>query len=505
MFIKQSSQLKRSYLAKQKRLINKKRRFVISLCLCCLLLGGYSFPLETTASGELFTTDDRNIPSEAKSPSEETPAFTRKEGKPNERSKGYILLDPGHGGEDSPGSVYGGILEQDVTLDLSLFTRDQLAERGYTVEMTREEDKTVPIEKRTEMANKSGADLLLSIHLNAHEDSDVFGIETWFNSKTNTKSSALAQYVQQAVTTSTKGKDRGVYPDTSLILTREALIPSCIVEVGYLSNVQEREKMLTEAYSKKIAQGIADGVEQYFRKFPSTQPQANGSKPTGSTTSETEVSEHIDKSSSEEEKLIYLTFDDGPSSNTEKILDILDQYRIKGTFFVTGLNQDYKHLIKETANRGHTIGLHTYSHDYEKIYGADEAFFADLGAIGSLVKEEIGFVPKYLRFPGGTSNTVSNDPGLMDGLARKVQHKGYEYYDWCADSGDASSDPTVDSLVTNATDCDWNEITLLLHDANGKDTTVEALPEIIETYLARGYHFAAITDETTPVHHEPQS
>src|SRR5690554_8155413 len=110
MFIKQSSQLKRSYLAKQKRLINKKRRFVISLCLCCLLLGGYSFPLETTASGDLFTTDDRHIHPEAKCPSEETTALTRKEGTPIERSKGHILVEPGQGGEESPGSVHAAIL-----------------------------------------------------------------------------------------------------------------------------------------------------------------------------------------------------------------------------------------------------------------------------------------------------------------------------------------------------------------------------------------------------------
>jgi peptidoglycan/xylan/chitin deacetylase (PgdA/CDA1 family) len=82
---------------------------------------------------------------------------------------------------------------------------------------------------------------------------------------------------------------------------------------------------------------------------------------------------------------------------------------------------------------------------------------------------------------------------------------GYQYYDWSTDTGYSSTDATVDTLVANATACDWNQITLLCHDANGKQITVEALPEIIETYLQRGYHFEAISDGATLFHHKPQN
>ncbi|MGI6451287.1 MAG: N-acetylmuramoyl-L-alanine amidase family protein [Desulfitobacteriia bacterium] len=245
-------------LVKQQRLKRKRRWFILRLSLYCILVGFAFFSIAKFASGVFFTSDNGHAVPET------VPT-----------SKGYIVLDPGHGGEESPGCEYGGILERDVTLEMSLLIRDELVMRGYTVMMTREQDEHVTLAQRTEMANNSGADLLLSIHLNAFEDFSVSGIETWFNPNTNPRSSTLAEYVQQSFVASVKGKDRGTYSDTSLFLTREVLIPSCLVEVGYLSNAEEREKMTTAAYREKIAQGIADGIEQYFQKFPSSQSQAH--------------------------------------------------------------------------------------------------------------------------------------------------------------------------------------------------------------------------------------
>ncbi|MEL7566008.1 MAG: N-acetylmuramoyl-L-alanine amidase [Dehalobacterium sp.] len=495
MVTEQNGQQEIICLDKQKRRKRRRHRLIIRLFLGCLLLGVICFSIAKIAAGLLLTSDNGDA------------TLDQHVSVPNEMPKGYIVLDPGHGGEGSPGCVYGGILERDVTLEISLLIRDALVQRGYTVMMTREKDETVTLEQRTEMANKSDADLFISIHLNAHEDDGVSGIETWFNPNTNTRSSALAGDVQQSIIASTKGKDRGTYSDASLILTREVLIPSCLVEAGYLSNDEEREKMTTEAYREKIAQGITDGVEQYFERFPRSQSQADDRGTTVSTTPGIDPSEHAVKKNSEEDKVVYLTFDDGPSSNTEKILDILDQYQIKANFFVTGLNKDYYCMIKEAYERGHTIGLHTYSHDYARIYTSEDAFFQDLDAIASIVKEQIGFVPKYIRFAGGTSNIVSKQycVGIMTSLAQKVSEMGYQYYDWSAAAGDSLTDATVDTLVANATACDWNQLTLLCHDANGKQITVEALPEIIETYLQRGYHFEAISNDTTPVHHKPQN
>lgn len=203
------------------------------------------------------------------------------------------------------------------------------------------------------------------------------------------------------------------------------------------------------------------------------------------------------------DKIVYLTFDDGPSANTQKILDILDVYGAKATFFVTGNNQPYNHLIKTAHDKGHTIALHTYCHDYQKIYTSTNAYFDDLNKIGNMVKDLIGFVPKYVRFPGGSSNTVSRKycPGIMTALSKELVARGYQYYDWNGDSTDASgNNVAVSKLIANATSSKANNINILFHDTAAKGTTVQALPAIIENYKARGYRFEAITDTSFVPH-----
>lgn len=203
------------------------------------------------------------------------------------------------------------------------------------------------------------------------------------------------------------------------------------------------------------------------------------------------------------EKVVYLTFDDGPSENTKKIMDILAKYDAKATFFVTGRNQDYNYLIKDAYNAGHTIALHTYSHEYSTVYASVDAYFDDLNKVGQMVKKEIGFVPHYIRFPGGSSNTVSRRycQGIMSTLTKEVVEKGYQYYDWNGDSTDASGNNVpVSKLIANATSSKANNINILFHDTKAKSTTVEALPAIIENYLARGYRFEAINDNSFVPH-----
>lgn len=207
---------------------------------------------------------------------------------------------------------------------------------------------------------------------------------------------------------------------------------------------------------------------------------------------------------SNEEKIIYLTFDDGPSENTKKIIDILEKYDVKATFFVTGNNKKCNKYIKEAYEKGHTIGLHTYSHDYKEVYSSMDAYFDDLNKIGQMVKEQIGFVPKYIRFPGGSSNTKSATycKGLMTTLVTEVQNRGYQYYDWNADSTDAvGNNRPVSVLVKNATQSKAKNINLLMHDTAAKSTTVEALPKIIEHYQKLGYTFKGIDDTSFTPHH----
>lgn len=203
------------------------------------------------------------------------------------------------------------------------------------------------------------------------------------------------------------------------------------------------------------------------------------------------------------EKVVYLTFDDGPSENTKKIMDILAKYDAKATFFVTGRNQDYNYLIKDAYNAGHTIALHTYSHEYSTVYASVDAYFDDLNKIGQMVKKEIGFVPHYIRFPGGSSNTVSRRycQGIMSTLTKEVVEKGYQYYDWNGDSTDASGNHVaVDKLIRNGASCHDNNVMILCHDTQAKDTTVQALPAIIEHYKNLGYTFKGIDDATYAPH-----
>ena len=216
-----------------------------------------------------------------------------------------------------------------------------------------------------------------------------------------------------------------------------------------------------------------------------------------------EVMKEIGTSEQSSQKIVYLTFDDGPSSNTKKILDILDKYEAKATFFVTGTHQKYNYLIKEAHQKGHTIGLHSYCHEYNIIYSSTAAYFRDLTQLENMVEKLIGYKPRYIRFPGGSSNKVSlkYNRGIMTVLARKVVEKGYQYYDWNGETGDATGNHvSVDKLIKNATVKNDNNIVMLAHDTDAKDTTVEALPSIIQYYQNKGYVFKAIDEQSFYAH-----
>ena len=194
-----------------------------------------------------------------------------------------------------------------------------------------------------------------------------------------------------------------------------------------------------------------------------------------------------------DEKVVYLTFDDGPSENTEQILDILEKYDAKATFFITGANAEKRPLIKRAYDAGHTIGLHTYSHDYADVYSSEEAYFNDLEKVGKIAEEQIGYVPCFIRFPGGSSNKVSEkySPGIMSKLAAKVQEKGYQYYDWNVDSGDGSGADSEEIKSRSVTD-QYSHVMILFHDSQTKTETVKALPAVMEYYKKLGYEFRAI-------------
>lgn len=204
------------------------------------------------------------------------------------------------------------------------------------------------------------------------------------------------------------------------------------------------------------------------------------------------------------QKVCYLTFDDGPSENTLKILDILNTYGVKATFFV--INSADIGYVKNIYEAGHTVGLHTATHNYSQIYASTDAYFNDLQQISDRVESIIGVKPTAMRFPGGSSNKVSAKycVGIMTDLVSLVRERGYSYFDWNVSSGDADSNtPSYTYIRNNVLNSakNKNSACVLMHDSSVKTTTVQALPEIIEGLTAMGYRFEALTPETYGYHH----
>lgn len=204
---------------------------------------------------------------------------------------------------------------------------------------------------------------------------------------------------------------------------------------------------------------------------------------------------------------VYLTFDDGPSSGvTPQVLDILAANDVKATFFILNYSDDKKPLIQRMIDEGHTVGIHGYSHDYATIYANDEAFMQNVYRLQQRLLEDFGYHATIVRFPGGSSNTVSAayNQGIMTRLARRLEQEGFTYFDWNVSSGDASA-AQVDShrIYANVTESlrPGRSNVVLMHDANAKQTTADALEDIIWYAKGNGYALLPITPDTEPVHH----
>ena len=215
----------------------------------------------------------------------------------------------------------------------------------------------------------------------------------------------------------------------------------------------------------------------------------------------------IETASVEEEEgvhKVYLTFDDGPSSNTDQILDILADYDVKATFFVVGKEEEeYQELYKRIVEEGHTLGMHSYSHKYNEIYQSVESYSADLSKLQEFLYDITGVWCRYCRFPGGSSNTVSRVD--MHELIDYLDKQDISYFDWNVSSGDASSAYiSPENIIRNCTAKlqEYDESIILMHDAYEKRSTVEALPALIEAILAmEDTKIVPITDDTELIHH----
>jgi len=204
-------------------------------------------------------------------------------------------------------------------------------------------------------------------------------------------------------------------------------------------------------------------------------------------------------------KVVYLTFDDGPSGHTATLLDILDNFGVKATFFVTNQFPRYQHMIGETYRRGHTIALHTYSHKYNEVYASEDAYYADLAKINDIVVGQTGVAPTIVRFPGGTNNTVSRSycRGIMSSLVNSISYHGYFYCDWNVSSGDAGGAKTADQVAANViSGIQRNNVSVVLqHDIT--PFSVKAVEQILFWGIQNGYTFLPMTETTPMVHFRP--
>lgn len=207
-----------------------------------------------------------------------------------------------------------------------------------------------------------------------------------------------------------------------------------------------------------------------------------------------------------EKGVIYLTFDDGPGVYTDQILDILKKYDIKATFFVT--NGGSEDVIKREYEEGHSVGLHTATHKWN-IYTSVDTYFEDLNSVSNRVESITGEKTYLIRFPGGSSNTVSRryKKGIMTALTSEVLNEGYHYFDWNVSVEDAGS-CVKQKNYDKKKECVQNYFkrglsknrsnVVLMHDI--KKYTADSLEEMINYAISKGYTFDRITMNTEQIH-----
>ncbi len=374
-----------------------------------------------------------------------------------------VYLDPGHGGSDE-GCAREGVREKDLNLAIALLVRDQLEEQGYQVIMSRETDTYIAKETRVAQANRSGADIYISIHQNATEEgAGVNGMEVWYTEDSDrSDSKRLAQLIRQQTLRSTGAKERELRSDADFYVTGNTSMPACLIETGFLSNAAEREKLGLAEYQQQIADGIAQGVSYYFHP-----------------------------------KTMYLTFDDGPSEeNTRRVLDILRERNIKATFFLVGENvRNHPEVARQIVAEGHTIGIHCDNHDYDALYESVDSYVADFEKARQTVYEVTGVETNLFRFPGGSINAFNKKTG--DAIIREMTNRGYIYYDWNASLEDAVKNPDPKQLIENgvSTTLGRKKVILLAHDVVG--STGLCLEELLDSLPE--YEMKPLSEDVEPI------
>lgn len=243
------------------------------------------------------------------------------------------------------------------------------------------------------------------------------------------------------------------------------------------SNVEESDKKSNEISNKEVDKKANEKSEEEKK---------------GESSKEFEENKMI---TSNKKKVMYLTFDDGPSYKvTNDILDILKENKVKATFFLIGNNiKGREDVVKRIYNEGNSIGLHSYTHNYKKIYCSEDKFIKEMFDCRNEINKVVGISPNIIRFPGGSYKKLNKD------FLKRLHDKNFKVYDWNLDSSDGLKPKTsLDELYSNAIEGsgDKEKLILLLHCADVHQNTCRVLPKIISYYKSKGYEFRIITEET---------
>lgn len=201
----------------------------------------------------------------------------------------------------------------------------------------------------------------------------------------------------------------------------------------------------------------------------------------------------------EESKMVYLTFDDGPSPRTPEILDVLKKHDVKATFFVINSKEEYIPYLQRAIEEGHTIGVHSASHKYKEIYRSVDAYLEDFTKCYKYIFDNTGYEATIFRFPGGSVNNYNSS--VRKDIALEMSRRGFIYFDWNVESNDSRRNMSVDAVYNNVINgCNGkNRAVVIMHDSTGKKSTVQALDRIITKLKEDGWQFAALTNEIKPV------
>ncbi len=221
---------------------------------------------------------------------------------------------------------------------------------------------------------------------------------------------------------------------------------------------------------------------------------------------EIESQETSAKAADEEIRRFYLTFDDGPSEVTKEVVEALEKADARAAFFLIGneITKEREDLLREMVEAGHILGIHTYSHDYKKIYGSVESYLEDFHQTYERIYEVTGKKPVYFRFPWGSINCYNK--GIRQELIEEMERRGFQYFDWNVSAEDSVGKPSEYSVLHNVIDDfpKFKNAIVLMHDSNMNTISAKMLPQILQAAKEKGYEFGTI-DELEKPYHWPNS